>query len=265
MLSNVPGHHRDCLCLSPCWPPVNITLVTDQTISKRASGRNRWLWFLVLPCQVPLRLHGRWWVYFLSHKPLWVCPGLFPHTQQGVAPSRFPEPIFWICQTLRGVSVALQWGGSTSLFFWIVCGLAAYYCQSLMTPESVYVSVSSAMVKMQDGWKEKQNKAEHQDRVKLKYKNKKMLLSGMNTISEVVVRGFQEGGRSGISQGKVIDFLLGGSRSSQARYLLWGWDISGPQKSYRCFPNPLPYASHSRLSFCDSSLQHAPFAGTQDG
>ena len=47
--------------------------------------------------------------------------------------------------------MALPSGASTNLFLRIVYGLAAPYHQSPMTPESVYVAVSLARVKMQDG------------------------------------------------------------------------------------------------------------------
>ena len=58
-------------------------------------------------------------------------------------------------------------GGGTSLFPRVVCGLAASYCQSLMTPESVYVAVSSARVKIQDGREgRKKNKNKKRERRK---------------------------------------------------------------------------------------------------
>lgn len=49
-------------------------------------------------------------------------------------------------------------------------GLAVSYSQSVTIPESVYVGVSSARVKVQDGRKEKkkQTNTKYQDRVKLK-------------------------------------------------------------------------------------------------
>ena len=56
-----------------------------------------------------------------------------------------------------------------------VHGLAAPYNESLTTPESVYVAVSSARVKMQGGRKERKrnpNKTKHQDRAKLKKEQK---------------------------------------------------------------------------------------------
>ena len=76
--------------------------------------------------------------------------------------------------------------------------------------------------------KENPNKTEHQDRAKLK-KEYENLLSGANRISEVVVRGFPEGGGSSIPQGKVIGFFLGGASSSQERWLLWSPGISWPR------------------------------------
>ena len=62
----------------------------------------------------------------------------------------------------------------------ILYGLAASYHQSLMTPESVYVAVSSARVKIQDGRegrkKNKNKKRERrkpEDRAKLTTEKKK--------------------------------------------------------------------------------------------
>ena len=126
-------------------------------------------------------------------------------------------------------------------------GLAAPYSESLTTPESVYVAVSSTRVKMQEEReKTKQNKTEHQDRVKLK-KEQKGSLSGAKRISEIVVRGFPKGGGSSVPQCKEIDFPFGGACSSQERWLLCSPGVSWPQRFHSHSPKTLPYASHSTL------------------
>ena len=59
-VSNHPMSPQDLpLSVPVCLPAVILRLVPDLTISERASGRNRGLWFLNLPLQVLFRLQGR--------------------------------------------------------------------------------------------------------------------------------------------------------------------------------------------------------------
>ena len=79
----------------------------------------------------------------------------------------------------------------------ILYGLAASYHQSLMTPESVYVAISSARVEMQvgkEGRKKKRGKKknpEHQDRAKLTTEQKKG--KKKDVLREQLYRGYGEG------------------------------------------------------------------------
>ena len=158
------------------------------------------LWFLHLLWQLPFRLQGRWWICSSSPELVWVWD-YFPVLSRVGSLLGFWTPDFGSARCQQGIAVALLWGGSTSLFPRIMYGLTAPCCQSLTTPESVYVAVPSARVKMQDGregrkfptpQKIKHNKTEHQDRAKLNKNNskKKNMLRGTNKFSEVVVRGF---------------------------------------------------------------------------
>ena len=75
--------------------------------------------------------------------------------------------------------------------------------------------------------KEKQKTKQLQDKAILQMEQIK-LLSEANKVSEVAAGGFPQGEGSGVPQGKVIDFPLGGASSSQERWLLWSLGISRP-------------------------------------
>ena len=128
-----------------------------------------------------------------------------------------------------------------------------------MIPESVYIAVSFAKVKIWDKRKEKTNKQNKLPRQSKTEKKKKILRSGANEISGVVARVFPEGKGSSVPQGKINDFPLGGVKKD-------GWPryIQAP-KIPQLLPQDSPCASHSRLSLSNSSLCHPPFIRAQDG